>query len=190
MREQSENAWRDSLPKASYFDKSIELVASFDRLMVTLFSALIAGITVMLLKQEVSLWVGASLLLALVSFSLGIGHTLLHVTFTSKMLLLAETLANNTQLVPNAIEGGEPTPHAFARNQAYAQRSFTSQLVFMMIGISFAAISIVIRLWEYAWRAGVIGLAILVVILVIAAMIITWNKTLRRFQPSTMTPSS
>ncbi len=187
MTSETDKKWREALPQTNYFDKAIELSASFDRLMVTLFSALIAGIVVLLLREEVSLWVGAQLVLAVTCFVLGIGHTLIHISFASKMLLLAEALENETEFVPNVVEYEEPTIGAFERNQAYAQRSYSSQILYLMIGIFFGALAIIARLWEYAWRAGVVVMSIAVVLFVLVALVITWKKTLRRWRPSIMT---
>ena len=113
-----------SVPEVKYFDKATEQVGHFDRLMVTLFSGLIAGIALLLLKQEVSPWVGGLLFVALGMFVLGIGHTLLHITFHNKMLLLLEALVNGTEHVPNMIEREEPTVTAYVRMQRYAQRAY------------------------------------------------------------------
>lgn len=176
--------WAERLPSVNYFEKAVDLVASYDRLLVSLYSALIAGIVVLLLHEEVSLWVGAALFIALAFFVMGIGHTLLHMAFASKLLLLAEALVNGTEVVPNAVEEEEPTVEAYIRNQAYAQRSYASQLFYLLFGMSFGAVAVVIRLWEYAWRAGVIGLTILVLLLMIVVLVVTWKKTLRRFPPS------
>lgn len=177
-------SWAERLPAVNYFEKAIDLAAAYDRLLVSLYSALIAGIVVLLLHEEVSLWVGGALFAALCFFVMGIGHTLLHMAFTTKLLLLAEALVKGTDIVPNAIEDEEPTVEAYARNQAYAQRSYSSQLFYLLFGMSFGAVAVVIRLWEYAWRAGVIGLATLMLLLVIVTLAVTWKRTLRRFPPS------
>jgi hypothetical protein len=184
MNQGPQNNWADRLPKANYFEKSLELVASFDNLMVTLFSALIAGIVLLLLKEEVSLWVGSALFLALTCFVFGIGHTLIHIAFTSKLLLLAEALRNGTEVVPNPVEQEELTIQAYARNQAFAQRAYSAQLIYLLIGIGFGALAVMVRLWDYAWRAGVVGLAFIVILSGTVALIVTWKKTIRRFRSS------
>ena len=176
--------WAERLPSVNYFEKAVDLTASYDRLLVSIYSALIAGIVVLLLHEKVSLWVGAPLFAALAFFVMGIGHTLLHMALTSKLLLMAEALVNGTEVVPNAIEEEEPTLEAFARNQAYTQRSYSSQLFYLLFGLSCGAVAVVLRLWEYAWRAGVIGLATLMLLLVIVTLAVTWKRTLRRFPPS------
>jgi len=128
--------------------------------------------------------VGAALCIALACFVMGIGHTLLHMAFTSKLLLMAEALANGTEVVPDAIEGEGPTVEAYARNQAYAQRSYGNQLFSLFIGMNFGAIAVVIRLWQYAWRAGLIILIPVVLLLMTVMLIVTWKKAIRRFPPS------
>ena len=66
-----------SVPQTDYFGKATELIASYDRLLVGLYSSLIAGVVVLLLYKDLSAWAGAFFLLALVMFIFGIGHALL-----------------------------------------------------------------------------------------------------------------
>lgn len=107
---------------------------------------MIAGIVLLLVKEEVSLWGGGCLVLSLVCFAIGVGHTLIHIAFMSKTLLLAEALFNGAEFVSNAIEGDEPTAQAFARNQAYAQRAYASQLIHLLVGIGFGGLAVIVRL--------------------------------------------
>ena len=182
--EAMDSKWEELLPKADYFGKALDLVASFDRLLVSLYTALIAGIIVLLIHEEVSLWVGAPLVIALILFILGIGHTLLHMAFTSKVLLQVEALANGTKVVPNVVEEDEPTLKALARNKAYAQRCYSSQLIYLFLGVTSSAFAVVFRLWQYAWRAGVIGLICLVLLVVIVTLVMMWKNTLHNFPSS------
>ena len=46
-----------SVPEVKYFEKATDQMANFGRLMVTLFSGLIAGLSLLVLKEEVSWWV-------------------------------------------------------------------------------------------------------------------------------------
>ena len=169
-----------SVPEVKYFEKATDQVAAFDRLMVTLFSGLIAGLSLLLLKEEVSWWVGGFLFVAMAMFVLGIGHTLLHITFHNKMLLLLEALVNGTEQVPNVIEHEEPTAVAYARMQAYAQRAYLGQLLYMFLGIAIAALAVVLRLWAYSWRAGVILAIIVAVVLGAAIAVRVWIRTVMK----------
>ena len=148
------------LPNNNYFAMATNQIAFFDRVMVTLFSGLISGLVLMSLNNEVSPWVGALFLIALVMFVFGIGHTLLHIVFHNKILMLLEALVNGTKYVPNLIEYEEPTNRAFIRHQQYAQRAFSGQFMYLFIGFLFAAAAVMLHLWSYSYRAGVI-LAIL-----------------------------
>jgi hypothetical protein len=158
MSSPAEEKWRAALPKADFFVKSIEVMASFDRLMVTLFSTLIAGIVALLIQENVTFWISAPLVLAGACFGIGLFHTLLHISSMSKMLLLAEWLANGTEVVPQALNVEDHTFPALLRTQAYAQRAFASQLVHLLLGTFFAAIGAVVHLWEYSWRGGIVSL--------------------------------
>lgn len=169
------------VPEVKYFDKATDLVASYDQLLASLYAALIAGLVLLLLKEEVSLWVGAPLLVALVLFVLGMGHTLLHMAFHGKMLLLLEALVNGTEHVPNAIEEEEPTVKAYARIQAYVQRAYAAQLLYLFFGICFGGVAVLIRLWEYAYRAALLGIAVSLALMIAVVLVVTWKKTIRRF---------
>jgi ascorbate-specific PTS system EIIC-type component UlaA len=167
-----------SVPEVKYFDKATEQVGHFDRLMVTLFSGLIAGIALLLLRQEVSAWVGGFLLVSLGMFVLGIGHALLHITFHNKMLLLLEALVNGTEHVPNMIEREEPTTKAYLRMQTYAQRAYTGQILYLFLGVVIAAVAVVLRLWCYSWRAGVLLAVVATVVLAAALAVRLWLKVI------------
>ncbi len=186
MSSPAEEKWRAALPKADFFVKSIEVMASFDRLMVTLFSTLIAGIVALLIQENVTFWISAPLVLAGACFGIGLFHTLLHISSMSKMLLLAEWLANGTEVVPQALNIEDHTFPALLRTQAYAQRAFASQLVHLLLGTFFAAIGAVVHLWEYSWRGGIVALLVLVLLFVIASLILTWRQTLRQFHSRSM----
>lgn len=179
MTDVESEAHSASVPAVRYFEKATDQVAQFDRLMVTLFSGLIAGLSLLLLREDVTWWVGGFLLTALAMFVLGIGHTLLHIIFHNKMLLLLEAIVNGTEQVPNVIEHEEPTDKAYARMQEHAQRAYLGQLLYLFLGVAIAAMAVVLRLWTYSWRAGVI-LAIGVALLLGAAIAMRlWHRTVK-----------
>ena len=180
--ESNSQALADEFPKTNFFEKAVQLSADFDRALTTIYSALIAGIVILLLKEEITFWAGACLVLALACFVLGIGHTLLHIAYTSKLLFLAESLKNGTKLVPNFIEHEEPTTLAYARTQAWAQRCYSSQLVYLLLGVSIGALGVFARLWEYTSRTGVLLLLIFASLFIVVAIGATWKKTIRQFR--------
>lgn len=178
--------WAERLPAANYFEKAIDLTASFDRLLVSLYSALVAGIVVLLLREEVSFWVGGPLFIALSLFVLGIAHTLMHMAFLCKLLLLAEFLFKGIEVVPNPVEQDEKTVEAYLRTQAWAQRMYSAQLLYLLFGMGCGAIAVVIRFWQYAWRGGVLLLLAITAVVIIVSLIIIWRSVFRRFPPSLM----
>jgi hypothetical protein len=144
------------VPDVKYLEKATEQDGHFDRMMVTLYSGVIAGLTLFLLRQQVCARAGGLLLVSLGMFVLGVGHTLLHITFHSKMQLLLEGLINRTEHVPNMLEREEPTGRAYGRMQAYAQRAYLGQLLYLFLGVVIASVAVVVHLWAYSWRAGVV----------------------------------
>ena len=115
MDERQETQDGVTVPDANYFEKATDLIASYDKLLVSLYSSLIAGVILLLLTKEVSPWVGAFLLLALVSFVFGIGHTLLHMNLHAKVLLALENLLRGVSHIPSVIGVDEPTPEVYQR---------------------------------------------------------------------------
>jgi len=176
---ESDAAEGPPLPDVKFFDRASEQVGHSDRMMVTLFSGLIAGTVLLLLKEEVSPWVGGFLFVSLAMFVFGVGHTLLHMTFHHKMLLLLEALVNGTQHVPNMIEREEPTVRAYKRAQRYAQTAYSGQLLYLFLGVSIAAVGVIIRFWSYSWRGGVVLAVIAVIALGGAIALRLWINPIR-----------
>jgi len=168
--DEAENQRDDvTIPEANYFDKATDLASLFDRLMVSVYSALIAGTSVLLLRHQVSAWTGAFLVAALVMFVFGIGHTLLHIAFHTKMLLALEALVNGTEHVPNAIEGHESTVKAYARMQSNAQRAYAGQLYYLFLGVLCGGVGVVVHMWRYSWRA-IVAVSVAIAVLLAVAM--------------------
>jgi len=183
MTNRTDNLGQDSdemtVPEVDYFAKATDLVSSYDRLFVTLYSSLIGGTILLLLYRQVSPWVGAFFLLALVLFIFGVAHTLLHMTFHAKMLLAMEAMIKGTGHVPNAVEGEEPTPKAYARMQRYAQRAYAGQLYYLFLGVLCGGVAIVVHLWGHAWR-GMLVVAVLLGLLMAAALAVRiWRRPKR-----------
>ena len=173
------------LPEQALVEKSLSLVTTFDLVMVMIHSALIAGVVVLLLVDEPSLWVGTSLFLSLFCFVSGIGHTLAHLSATGKTLFSLGALISETDDMPNVFDDEGPPEDMYARSQARARRSFGSQLLYLAIGVGFVSFGIIVRLWEYAWRAGVIILCIFAAIFVVGALTAVWKAVFRQSPPST-----
>lgn len=168
-----------TVPEVDYFGKATDLVSSYDRLFVTLYSSLIGGTLLLLLYKQVSEWVGAFFLLALILFVFGVGHTLLHMIFHAKMLMAMEAMINGTDHVPNAVEGEEPTPKAYARMQRYTQRAHVGQLYYLLGGAFCGGVAVVIHFWDYAWR-GMLVVAVLLGLLMAAAIAVrVWRRAKR-----------
>lgn len=176
-----------TVPDIKYFEKATDLIASYDRLLASLYSALIAGIVLLLIKEEVSLWVGAMLMTALSLFVMGMGHTLLHIAFHSKLLLLLEALMNGTTVVPNVVEREEPTVDAYKKTQAWCQRAYAAQLYYLFFGICCGGVAVFIRLWGYASRMALLGVLALLLLLAVGILIATWKKTITRYRQHSLT---
>ncbi len=173
------------LPEQALVEKSISLITTFDLVMVVIQSALIAGVAVWLLVDEPSLWVGTSLFLSLFCFVSGMGHTLAHLSATGKMLFSLGALISETDDMPNVFDDEGPPEDMYARSQARAGRSFGSQLLYLAIGVGLVSFGLVVRLWEYAWRAGVIIMCVFAAIFVAGVLTVVWKAVFGQSPPST-----
>ena len=183
MSDHTDNMSQDrdgmTVPEVDYFGKATDLVSSYDRLFVTLYSSLVGGTILLLLYRQVSAWVGAFLLLALILFIFGVAHTLLHMTFHTKMLLAMEAIVNGTDHVPNAVEGEEPTAKAYARMQRYAQRAYAGQLYYLLFGVLSGGVAVVVHLWHHAWRAMLVVAVLLGLLMAAALAVRIWRRPKR-----------
>lgn len=176
-----------SVPGVDYFGKATDLIVSHDKLFVTLYTSLIAGDALLLFRQDVTVWVGAFLFLALVFFTFGVAHSLLHITFSARMLLAMERLIGGTDHVPNAIDGEESTGKAYVRMQAYAQRAYTGQLYYLLLGVLACGAGVVAHLWRYAWRSGVVVTVALAMLCGLAIAVRIWRRTILEYSRSRKT---
>lgn len=167
-----------SVPDTNCFAKGSDLTAMLDRHLISLYTALITGLSFLLFTQAAQLgkWSGAFFLISLVLFVFGIAHSLLHVTFHAKLLLLMERIVEGTEVVPNMLDGQEPTDDAFLRNQAYSQTAFFGQLLYFLIGVVLAMIGTVIHLWDYACRSGILVSVSLALLLGAGIAYRIWKK--------------
>ena len=175
----SRNRGGMTVPEVDYFGKATELISSYDRLFVTLYSSLIGGTILLLLYRQVSAWVGAFFLLALILFIFGVAHTLLHMTFHTKMLLAMEAMINGIDHVPNAVEGEEPTTNAYARMQRNAQSAYVAQLYYLLFGVLSGGVAVVVHLWDHAWRTMLVVVVLLGLLIAAALAIQIWRRPKR-----------
>lgn len=172
----SNNLKPDSLqPQSNYFKKAVEIENSIDRLLVFLFPALSAGIIYVLINQSVPVAAGILLMAALICFIIGIGHTLYHIANTSKLLYLAESLINGSRLVPEEAEKNSNTYQLYKQIVSSSHKTFISQLIYLITGISFCGISIIFLFWEYSWRAILLILILSGISLLIPSIYSTWK---------------
>jgi hypothetical protein len=165
-----------------FVEKGISIAMEHDRVLVTLFTAIIAGLLALVVYEKVGFWSGTFFLIADVMAVMGLAFCLLHMAFTSKVMHAFAAFFGGEECVPNVLEGIERTEDAVRRLRAYAQGAYSSQLGYLFLSVFAGGIGLAIELWPHVKAIGLV-FGILVVILVIVGMSIRLRAQLRRMRP-------
>lgn len=127
-----------------------------DKLFVSLFTGIIAGLIVLVIYQKVGFLTGICFLISTALAVKGLAFTLLHMSFTSKLMLAYAALFTGEEFVPNIIEGQEKTENAIQRVKSSAQRCYSGELLNMFFCVLFAGLGLIVLLWEQVKWIGII----------------------------------
>jgi hypothetical protein len=164
-----------------FVEKGVSIAMEQDRVFVTIFTAIIAGLLALVIYNKVGFWSGTFFLIADGMAVMGLAFCLLHMAFTSKVMHAFAALFGGEEYVPNVLEGIERTEHAVNRLRAYAQGAYASQLAYLFLCVLAAAIGLAIELWPYVKAMGLV-FAVSVVLVAIVGMTIRLRRNLRLFQ--------
>jgi len=155
-------------PSGDYFEKVIDATVGHNRMLLGLYSLLVAGMVLLLFLADMSPWSGAALVTSCVLFIIGLGHASIHVVAYHKTLLMADALQHGEETVD--LESGEEevTPEAFLRAEATARRLHSSETKYLFLGLLCAGAAAAIDHWQYAWRAfAVLGGVVVLLLLTV-----------------------
>ncbi len=155
-----------------YAEQGMRFALEHDKTLITLFTAIIAGLIALVVYDKVSFGSGIFFLVAAGCSVLGLGQTLLHMSFSSKTLHLLSLFYAGDESVPDLIEGSKPTLEASQQNMKYAQMVYTSALVYLMLAVLFAGFGLAIELFQYI---KVIGLVIALLLLSLIVVATVWR---------------
>ncbi|HEY5311534.1 MAG TPA: hypothetical protein VIK18_03410 [Pirellulales bacterium] len=139
-----------------FSEKGVELAFEQDKILITLFTGIVAGLVALLVAKRVGFWGALCFLNAELSAVIGLGTCLMHMAFSAKVMALFAAVFGGDENVPNLIHGEELTTHALTKNRAFAQLCYTGQLMCLFWAALFAALGVVAVVWDVIGWAGII----------------------------------
>jgi len=161
-----------------FIEKSCEIALEHDKVLVTLFTGIVAGIVALVVSDKVSYWSGVLFLLGAATAVLGLGFCLLHMAFSSKVMALYAALFGGDEYVPHLIEREISTARALSRNRAWVERCYINQLVYLFISVATCALGLGVELWPIVKGIWAV-LVIVVLIAFVAGMILRTARSVR-----------
>ncbi len=153
-----------------FAEKGVELAAEQDRVLVTLFTGIIAGLVALLVSKEVGYWAALYFLLSEGAAVVGLGMCLMHMAFSSKVMSLYAAYFAGDEDVPNLLAGSESTKLALAKSSAFAQLFYSGQLTCLFWSALFAGLGIAVLVWSTIGWSGLLVAACFVILLSITVM--------------------
>ena len=153
-----------------FIEKGLAIALEQDRVFITLFSAIIAGLTALVVYDKVSYWSSVFFLIAIALSVVGIAQTLMHMSFAAKVFLHYAALFGGT-LPPNVIEQDQLSADRLQRNQKLAQNLYFNEILFAILSVGAAGFGLIVELWTKVLGVVPILIAGIVVLVVIGAVI-------------------
>ncbi len=147
-----------------FAEKGVVFAFEQDKILVTLFTGIVAGLLALLVARDVGFWSALFFLTAVV----GLGVCLLHMAFGAKVMTLLSALFGGEANVPNLVMREEPTQHALSKNRLFAQMCYAGQLLCLFWSVFMGAIGILFMLWRVVGWTGLAVALLFVACLVIA----------------------
>lgn len=154
-----------------FTEKGISVALEQDRVFITLFTAIIAGLTALVVYDKVSYWSSAFFLVAIALSVFGIAQTLMHMSFTAKVLLHYAAFFGGDDQTPNVVEREPLTQQRLQRNQEYAQNLYFNEIVFLILAVVAAGLGLIWELWVKVLGIAPIVIAGFVVLFVIGYVV-------------------
>jgi len=130
-----------------FTEKGISIALEQDRVFITLNTAIIAGLTALIVYDKVGYWSSAFFLLAIALSVLGIAQTLMHMSFTAKVLLHYAAIFGGDEQTPNVVEHEPLSIERLQRNQQYAQTFYFNEILFLILAVLAAGGGLIVELY-------------------------------------------
>jgi hypothetical protein len=150
-----------------FSDRGATLIFEQDKMLITLFTGIVAGLLALLVSKEVGFWSGLFFLLAALSSVVGLGICLFHMAFSAKVMFTLAATFGGENNVPNLIIREEPTVHALKKNRLYAQMCYIGQLTCLFWAVFFAALGVLSLVWYIVGWIGLVTGTLFIVVLII-----------------------
>jgi len=123
-----------------YTEKGLTVSLDHDKILVTIFTGIIAGLVALVVSGKVGPASGTLFLAATGIAVLGLGFCVLHMAYIGRSVYLQAAQVAGEKEVDNIIGGKDPTDAVLAHNRSFAQMCFSRQLVCLFLSVAFAAL--------------------------------------------------
>lgn len=151
-----------------FSEKGVQIAFEQDKLLVTLFTGVLAAVVALVVKEELGFFTTLCFLLTGFSALIGLASCLLHLAFSAKVMALFAAQFIGEEDVPNLIAREEPTLQALAKNRAFAQLAYSGQLLCLFWAGFFATSGVVGLVWRAVGWGGILITALFAGGLVVA----------------------
>ncbi|MFH1922817.1 MAG: hypothetical protein ABIP48_23385 [Planctomycetota bacterium] len=159
-----------------FLEKSTQVALDHDKVLVTLFTGIIAGVVTLVVSGNVSYWSAVFFLITAGLALMGLGFCLLHMAFTAKVMALYAAVFGGDEFVPHLIEGEIATVEALVRTHSWVQRCYSSQLAYLFISALAGVAALAIELWRYVAGIGLIVAFVLLGLIAMGVVIRIWIR--------------
>jgi len=162
-----------------FAEQGVALTIEHTKTFITLFTAIIAGLIVLVLDRKVGYWTGVFFLAASFMALWGVAFSVLHLNFAAKLMLLYAAYFASEDETPNILEPAKPTLDQIRKIKQYSQNAFVSQITKMFFTVFFAVVGLSILLWDQVEITGLILAAFMMLTILLALFFGIW---LRRYR--------
>ena len=162
-----------------FTEKGVSLAADYNKMLSTLFTAIIAGLIALVAYQRAGFWSGVFFLAADAFAVLGLAHCLIHMGLSSKLMSAYAALFGGAQSVPRVLVGEETTEAAIRRLTRYAQHCHLCQMFYLFLAALVAGMGLAAMLWSQIRMSGFVLAGVLTAGIVVSFIL----RTVRSRRP-------
>ncbi len=142
-----------------FTEKGIETAASHDKVLVSIFTALIGGLAFLVIYKGdvIGEWSGVFFLISVLCSIVGLGLTLVHIALSAKLMFLYAAFYSGEDNLPYPVDGEQcVTEEALVKTRKQTYMCYKHQLAELFYAILTAGIGVAILLWDRVKLAGLI----------------------------------
>ena len=163
-----------------FSEKALSLTLEHDKILVTLFTGIVAGLLALVVYGPVGFFSGVMFLISAGLSVAGLASCLLHMSVSAKALFSCAALFGGEDAVPNLVEGGKPTEQAIVDTLRLAQRCYSNQLFYLFAAVAAAGVGLAIELWIHVFAAGIVVAVVLVLGIAVLSFVVIRRRASSR----------